>query len=904
MTTEGSLAAEKFVYPIGMAVDTEDASAPEDYAIYVLDLINPQAINTPEIFENHFVKLKLQYRLRKFDTSGHVLASRTFTLESSNSHPGLHAESLAVDSAVHRVYVLIEDAPPTAENEVQGSYAADRIDAWTTGTGSRSGESALTPASGLDEDKLNPDPLNKEVGEGAGHPKAGELAGPDAAHDLQTGAANLAGDIEGESLAIDGTGESSDLALAGNEYVSSAGTISPTIEGIVTHGAETGALDKNLVVWHDAAKTEDTAATAIGQKSGTLYAASANPDGSLNVSLGPVTTRSSALAPAEFEPNMALVSGDLTETTPLLPSENVVEDNSVNFDRSAADGFFQDLPKAKYQRLGESGATPSLGTLAPTVVQLSGGGSGAFPDGLYAGLIANPAEKDLQRPDEGLFSWRAAIGEESEVGGETVRTVVSPASLGIRIFDAAGDSLGMIGNATLGGPCNLQGGFDERFDEERGSFAALVPGREGVLFALTQPDLEKAHGGVFSVTPADPVDAGSADQVVEFKPNDLTDGQECPQPSGDFSITNESAAKPEPSKGSAPLTVPAGSKLKFDASELDLRGGAPWAYDWSLEGEAAAGMVDLPWTLLNEFTATPGQGFGWMWPSTSAERTYSTPGVYQVSLNVINDFGTYETQRTLTVEPTESPVAKFTVSADPKVGQPVTLDASASTVPAHDSITNYAWEYDGGEGENKASATTQHKFLTAGNHEITLKITDAFHKKVEVSQTINVAEAEKSAGPPSGEVKTEPKIIPTKPAGTGPPSPTENTAPTEVHAKLASVVTAQGSVAVTVSCPQTKGSCSGTIALKTASAVASSKSKKHKASPLSLGQASFSLTRGQSKTVDVKLSSKGISLLRAKHTLKVVVTITATDPGGHAGVEKRTVTLSYPAKHRKKGKRG
>jgi PKD repeat protein len=770
LTEEASLTPGKFVYPIGMAVDTADSSSPEQYAIYVLDLLNPQISNAAEIHENQFVNLKLQYRLQKLSVSGSVLASRVFTLDSSASDPGLHAVSLAVDGAAHRVYVLIADAPPTTENSGFGSYAADRIDAWTTGTGSRSGEAALTPATGLPEDGLSEDPLEKEVGEGAGHPKAGELAGPDAAHHLQSGAESLAGDVEPESIVVDGTGAGADLALAGNEYISSPISIAPVIEALVTLGPEAGALDSAKPVWREAVATEGEPALQIGQKSAALYAASANPDGSLNVSLGPDKLSRSALNAAGGESNMAHVSSGLTETTPILPTANMEEDSSVDYDGAATDGFFQDLPGGEYTDIGFSGATTDLGTLAPTVVQLSGGGAEHFPEGLYAGLVAEKSGNDSQRLSGERHPWGLALGEVMEPG--EVREITDPANLGIRIFDSSGDPLGMIGNPTAGGACNLQGGYFERFTSINGSFAALAPGREGVVFALIQPDLEKVEGPPLA-DPADPLSAGKADQVIEFKPNDKTPGQECPQPAGDFSITNESVTKPETSKGAGSLTVPAGSKLMFDASEVELHGGAPWAYEWNLENGAQGGISSFPWTLNNQFTLTPGQGEGWMWPSPIVEHSYSTPGEYTAKLTLVNDFGTFTTQRTVIVEPTEAPVAKFTVSQSAQVGKPVTLDASGSTVPAHDSIVNYHWEFEGEGGENKKEGepTTQHLFATAGSHKITLKITDSFHKKVEVSETIDVVEEEKTSGPPPTSTQTTPTQTVSTPTVTTPTTP-------------------------------------------------------------------------------------------------------------------------------------
>jgi hypothetical protein len=97
---------------------------------------------------------------------------------------------------------------------------------------------------------------------------------------------------------------------------------------------------------------------------------------------------------------------------------------------------------------------------------------------------------------------------------------------------------------------------------------------------------------------------------------------------------------------------------------------------------------------------------------------------------------------------------------------------------------------------------------------------------------------------------------------------------------------------------RSKQKCSGTITGHTISTHAHA-SVKHKAHPVSLGSATFSLKAGKSKTVVLKLSRTSRKLLAAKRSLKVRITITLTSPGHRRTVLHRrlTLNLSGPRHH-------
>src|SRR4029077_20880010 len=71
-------------------------------------------------------------------------------------------------------------------------------------------------------------------------------------------------------------------------------------------------------------------------------------------------------------------------------------------------------------------------------------------------------------------------------------------------------------------------------------------------------------------------------------------------------------------------------------------------------------------------------------------------------------------------------------------------------------------------------------------------------------------------------------------------------------------------VGIRLSCPSTKGSCAGTVRLETVTAFAARRGKgkaKHRGRLL-LGQTPFAISGGQHQTVTVRLSARGVALLK------------------------------------------
>jgi hypothetical protein len=114
----------------------------------------------------------------------------------------------------------------------------------------------------------------------------------------------------------------------------------------------------------------------------------------------------------------------------------------------------------------------------------------------------------------------------------------------------------------------------------------------------------------------------------------------------------------------------------------------------------------------------------------------------------------------------------------------------------------------------------------------------------------------------------------------------------------ASAVASNGSFTFKLTCPGGAGSCSGSISLKTAKAVAAT-AHLSKAQILTLASGSFTLTAGQSKSITLHLSSKARALLAKAHSILAKATIVARNKAGQSTTSTLTLTLK-PAKKKKK----
>ena len=112
-----------------------------------------------------------------------------------------------------------------------------------------------------------------------------------------------------------------------------------------------------------------------------------------------------------------------------------------------------------------------------------------------------------------------------------------------------------------------------------------------------------------------------------------------------------------------------------------------------------------------------------------------------------------------------------------------------------------------------------------------------------------------------------------------------------------------GAVSVRISCPAAESSCSGTVTLRTLTAVTAGarSSARAKATVLTLASGSFSVRGGKVKTVTLHLSAKARTLFARSHVLHLRARLVAHDPAGATHTTQTTVTLRAPKAKRGKG---
>jgi hypothetical protein len=107
-------------------------------------------------------------------------------------------------------------------------------------------------------------------------------------------------------------------------------------------------------------------------------------------------------------------------------------------------------------------------------------------------------------------------------------------------------------------------------------------------------------------------------------------------------------------------------------------------------------------------------------------------------------------------------------------------------------------------------------------------------------------------------------------------------------------VAANGTFPIKVTCPKGQSVCIGSITLRTLTAVSAKKRK----AILTLATGSFTVSGGQVKTVTLRLSAKAKKLLAKSHTLRAKALLVAHDNSGASRTTSTTVTLKLVKPHK------
>jgi PKD repeat protein len=281
--------------------------------------------------------------------------------------------------------------------------------------------------------------------------------------------------------------------------------------------------------------------------------------------------------------------------------------------------------------------------------------------------------------------------------------------------------------------------------------------------------------------------------------------------------------------------------------------------------------------------------------TAKVEHAFSSEGTKTVTATITTDDlaePTIKVPAASVIVSPANPTAQFSASVSaPSVGQAVKF-TSSSIDENKSALVKYAWSFGDGS-ESTAGPTVEHAFGGAGEYTVSLTVTDALGLSGTTSHKIVVSapgSGGNNGGPGGGTTPTGP---PPPPGGGVLPSKTVG----NPEAKLASTslsVTSSGSFPVKVTCPAGESACSGTITLKTLTAVSAGKGKKK--AVLTLASGSFSVAGGAAKTVTLHLSAKARTLLVHSHTLRVRATILAHDATGASHTTVVTVTLKLAKK--------
>ena len=115
--------------------------------------------------------------------------------------------------------------------------------------------------------------------------------------------------------------------------------------------------------------------------------------------------------------------------------------------------------------------------------------------------------------------------------------------------------------------------------------------------------------------------------------------------------------------------------------------------------------------------------------------TFSTPGIYTITLNVTDFFGNSATDTVvIAVLDVTPPVADAGSNQTVKVGEPVTFNASGST----DNVGVVSCEWDYGDGTNGTGVLKFHTYLEPGNYTVTLTVKDAAGNNATATVTVTV----------------------------------------------------------------------------------------------------------------------------------------------------------------------
>jgi Immunoglobulin I-set domain len=275
----------------------------------------------------------------------------------------------------------------------------------------------------------------------------------------------------------------------------------------------------------------------------------------------------------------------------------------------------------------------------------------------------------------------------------------------------------------------------------------------------------------------------------------------------------------------------------------------------------------------------------------------------------IKNTGATKTTDLATLTVTTIPYKAPEVTAQPKSttvneGQSASFEAAASGTPAPtqqwEVATNGSSNWTAVPGATSGALTLSSPTLAQSGYAYRACFTSTEpsgakeqHTVCSSAATLRVEEKQHTTTTTTNETPPPPPPPPPPPT----PEPTASIASTS-----SPTVSLAGVLTVKVGCPTAGTHCTGTLTIRTATAIVvgkTKKGKKPKKQIVALSSGDFSISGGASDSLTLHLSSEGRALLAQSHTLKVKATV-AVAGGKHTVEELLTLHLAQPKKKKKK----
>jgi DNA-binding beta-propeller fold protein YncE len=226
--------------------------------------------------------------------------------------------------------------------------------------------------------------------------------------------------------------------------------------------------------------------------------------------------------------------------------------------------------------------------------------------------------------------------------------------------------------------------------------------------------------------------------------------------------------------------------------------------------------------------------------------------------------------------PDQGPVAGFHATAG-AAGSPTTFDASSSHDP-DGAVTRFDWDFGDGSQAANGGATPAHTYAAPGSYTVTLTVTDG--ADCSTSFVFSGQTASCNGGPAARATQTV--VV---------PAHTTATPPAKAIIALSSIQVARnGAFALTFTA--TPG-LKGRAVLRSLRKVRVSRRSKVRRR-VTLARRSFTVPPGGKVRLKLKLSAKGLRILKLNRRIRARVTITLTNAAGLSSTTTTIVTLKAP----------